>query len=108
MIEGLWILQILPPPVTSGGVAVFVNGKIFGGDNGFSWVGTYAISGNLIKGRVHVHNFDPEIQSVLGVPGDYDMHFSGNLEADVIIGTAMIANQPQHSLAMRLQKRAPL
>jgi hypothetical protein len=108
VIEGLWILQIQPPPVTTGGVVVFVNGKVFGGDNGFSWVGTYSCTGNLIKGRIHVHNFDPEIQSVLSVPGDYDMHFSGNIQGDVITGTAMIANQPQHSLAIRLEKRAPL
>jgi hypothetical protein len=37
---------------------------------------------------------------VLGVNGDYDMHFSGILDGDVITGTAMIANQPQHSLAI--------
>jgi len=108
MIEGLWILQIQPPPMASGGIVVFINGKVFGGDNGFTWVGTYIERDSLIKGRVHVHNFDPAVQSVLGVPGDYDMHFSGNLQGDTIIGTAMIANQPQHSLAIRIEKRAPL
>jgi hypothetical protein len=108
MIDGLWILQIQPPPVTSGGIVVFVNGKVLGGDSGFTWVGTYVLNNCLVKGRVHVHNFDPEVQSVLGVPGDYDMHFSGNIDGDTIIGTTMIANQPQHSLAIRLNKRAPL
>lgn len=108
MLDGLWILQIQPPPVTSGGVVVLINGKIFGGDNGFTWVGTYTVIDRLIKGRVHVHNFDPDIKSVLGVPGDYDMHISGNVLGDTITGTAMIANQPQHSLAIRLDKRANL
>jgi hypothetical protein len=109
MIEGMWILKILPPPVTSGGVVVFMNGKILGGDNGFTWVGSYSISDTMIKGRVHVHNFDPDIQSVLGVPGDYEMHFSGTLESEnLITGTAMIANQPQHSLALSISKYAAL
>lgn len=108
MLDGLWILMIQPPPVTSGGVIVFVNGKIYGGDNGFTWVGSYAVSDKIVKGRVHVHNFDPDIKSVLGVPGDYEMHFSGTIQGETITGTAMIANQPQHSLSLRLTKRANL
>jgi hypothetical protein len=108
MLDGLWILRILPPPVTTGGVVVFINEKIFGGDDGFTWVGTYRSDGRSIRGRVHVENFDPEIKSVLGVEGAYDMHFSGTIEGDSITGTAMIANQPQHSLALRIVKRANL
>lgn len=108
MFDGLWILMIQPPPVTSGGVVVFVNGKVFGGDSGFTWVGSYAVSDKTIRGRVNVHNFDPAIQSVFGVSGDYEMRFSGTIEGEQISGTAMIANQPQHSLSLRLTKRANL
>jgi hypothetical protein len=108
MIEGFWILQIETPRFTSGGVTVFINGKIFGGDSGFTWVGTYAMNDRLLKGRVRVHNFDPAIPSVVGIPGDYDMHFSGTVQENTITGTAMVANQPQHSLPIRLNKRADL
>jgi hypothetical protein len=83
--------------------------KSLGGDNGFTWVGTYRADDRLIKGRVHVVNFDPSVPSVLGIPGDYEMHFSGNIiQADAITGTVMLANQPQHSLPLRLMKRANL
>ena len=108
MLDGLWILMIQPPPVASGGVVVFLNGKVFGRDSAFTWVGSYSSDLKLLKGRVHVHNFDPNVPSVLGVTGDYDMHFSGNIQGDTINGTAMIANQPQHSLAIRLEKRSNL
>jgi hypothetical protein len=108
MLDGLWILTIQPPPVTTGGIVVFVNGKIFGGDNGFTWVGTFAEKGGLVKGRVTVHNFDPDIKSVLEVDGDYEMYISGTVQGDTITGTAMIAQQPQHSLSIRLVKRANL
>ena len=108
MLDGLWILQIQPPPVSNGGIVVFINGKILGGDSGFTWVGTYTGNDQLIKGRVHVHNFDPNIKSVLGVTGDYDMYFSGNVQGETIIGTAMIANQPQYSLGVRLYKKESL
>jgi T3SS negative regulator,GrlR len=108
MVDGFWILQTKTAQFTGGGIVVFINGKIFGGDNGFAWIGTYASDGRLIKGRVDVHNFDPDIQNVLGIPGDYVMHLSGNVEGDTITGTAMVANQPQHSLGVHLTKRANL
>lgn len=108
MIDGFWILKILPPPVTSGGVAVFINGKVFGGDSGFTWVGSYTVRDQLIKARVLVHHFDPDIQSILGLEGDYEMHLSGAVDGNCITGTAMVAGQPQHTLAIRLDKRAEL
>ena len=108
MIEGFWILKIQPPPIATGGVILFTGGKLFGGDNAFTWVGTYLLSNQVLQGRVHVHNFDPQVKSALGVDGDYEMHFSGVLEPKVITGTAMIANQPQHSLAIRMEMYARL
>ena len=108
MLEGFWILKILPPPVASGGVILFMNGKVFGGDSGFTWVGVYTVNDRLLKARVRVHNFDTDIKSVLGVEGDYDMHFSGTLDGTLITGTAMVANQPQHSLAIRIEKYSEL
>jgi len=108
MLEGFWIFRIQPPPVSSGGVMMFALGKVYGGDSGFAWVGTYSVSNNIIRARVRVHNFDHDIKSVLGLEGDYDMHFSGTQTGDTIVGTALIANQPQHSLAIRLEKYAQL
>ena len=66
MVEGFWILKIETPQYTSGGVVFFVNGKVFGGDNGFTWVGTYTGDDRLMKGRVHVHNFDPGVSTCVG------------------------------------------
>ena len=57
MVEGFWILQIKTPQYTSGGVCIFLNGKIFGGDSGFTWVGTYA--GDEIPADVTLGNVLP-------------------------------------------------
>jgi hypothetical protein len=108
VIDGFWILQVQIPEFATGGVAVFIKGKVFGGDNGFTWVGTYEEDNRLVKGRVNVHNFDPAIQSVFGIIGDYELHFSGNVQGEVITGTAMLASQPQKSLGIQLTKRANL
>lgn len=108
MIEGFWILKIVPPPVTTGGVTVFINNKIFGGDSGFTWVGSYTLRERIMKGRVRVHRFDSNFEGVFGLESDYDMHLSGTLDGNIITGTAIVANQPQHSLGIRLEKRAEL
>jgi len=109
MVESFWILQIETPQFTSGGVVMFINGKVFGGDSGFTWVGSYQADERLIKARVRVHNFDPKVQNILGVSGnDYEMHLSGNVRGDTITGTAIVANQPQYSLGIRLIKHANL
>ena len=108
MVEGFWTLKIESGQYTSGGVAVLVGGKIFGGDNGFTWVGAYTGNDRLVKGRVWVRNFDPAIQSLFGIAGDYEMYFSGNAEGEVVTGTAVIAGQPQYNLAFTMTRRATL
>jgi hypothetical protein len=108
MVDGFWILQVQIPEFTSGGVAVFIGGKVFGGDNGFTWIGTYEEGNRLVKARVNVHNFDPAVQSVFGIKGDYELHFSGNVQGYVITGSAILASQPQKTLGIRLTKKANL
>jgi hypothetical protein len=108
MIDGFWIITIEAPGGISGGVAVLLNGKIFGGDSGFSWIGSYSVHDRLIKARFQVSNFNPSIESIFGYTNDYELHFSGQLQDDVLIGTAVVANQPQHSLSLRLTKKAEI
>jgi hypothetical protein len=108
MLEGFWILQFTTPQFTGGGVAVLVRGMILGGDNGFTWIGTYSGDDRIVKGRVSVQNFDTSVQSILGVSGDYEMHFSGNVAANIITGTAIIAGQPQYSVGFRMTKKTNL
>jgi T3SS negative regulator,GrlR len=107
MVEGFWILRI-ERPEGSGGVVLFMKGKLFGGDNGFAWTGTYQEFDKILKGTIAVHHFDRAVPSILGIDGDYELHFSGDVRGDTIIGTAIIAAQPQHSLGVRLTKMADL
>jgi hypothetical protein len=108
MIDGLWTAKFETAQFTGGGVVLFHNGKLFGGDNGFTWIGTYSGDERLLKARVMVRNFDKGIESIFGIPGDYEMHFTGNIEADRITGTAMIAGQPQYSVGVQMTKQANL
>lgn len=71
-------------------------------------MGTYSVREGLVQGRLSVRNFDSAIPSVFGIKGDYEIHFSGQLDGEVITGTAIVASQPQYSLPIKLKKRANL
>ncbi len=43
MIEGLWAVQYVGIQGNGGGVVVFIDGKVLGGDTGYTYVGTYTV-----------------------------------------------------------------
>ena len=109
LVEGFWILQINASNITTGGVMLFLSGRVFGGDNGFTWIGTYVTDQRIVKARVLVQRFDPDIESVLPVAGDYEMHFSGDLrDPDNIVGTAVVTGQPHFNLGITLMRKSYL
>lgn len=108
MVEGFWIVQYEGMKGNGGGVAMLIRGKLFGGDTGYTYIGSYQMHGNTIKGHVMVRNFLPDIPSVLGVVGDFELIIDGKLERDVIRGTGSLANGEAVGIAVKLTKRANL
>lgn len=106
MIDGFWIVQTKVPEGTGGAVATLIGGKIFGGDNGFCFMGTYYADAASMKARVTVQNFDPAVPSVFGLMGDYELEVSATIKGDLIVGTAMLAGQPAKSIGIQLKKKA--
>lgn len=108
MVEGFWIVQYEGMKGNGGGVAMFIKGKVFGGDTGYTYIGSYQTQGNSVKAEVAVRNFLPDIPSVLGVVGDFELNIEGKLEGDVIKGTGSLANSQAVGIAVKLTKRANL
>ena len=108
MIEGFWIVQYEGMQGNGGGVAMFIKGKVFGGDSGYTYTGSYRIQGISVKANVTVRNFLPGVPSVVGVVGDFEMNIDGKLEGDVIKGTGSIPNSQAVGIAVKLTKRANL
>lgn len=107
-IEGLWILRFTTPQLSGSGVIVFANGKLFGGETGFYYIGNYEIDSNVVTARVGVRHFDPSVPSGFGITGDYEMDVSAMLHGDEMTGTAVVSGHPQYSLGIRLAKKANL
>jgi hypothetical protein len=108
MVEGFWTVQTKVPEGTGGCVVMLIGGKIFGGDNGFYFMGTYYADKMSMKAKVTVQNFDPAIASIFGLKGDYDLEVSATIKGDSMTGTAMLAGEPTKSIGIRLDKKSSL
>ena len=108
MLEGFWIVQYEGMNGNGGGVAVFTKGKVFGGDTGYTYLGTYVEKENRLTANVTVRNFLPDIPSVLGIVGDFELKIEGKLEGDVIRATGAVPNAQAVGIALKLTKRAEL
>jgi len=108
MLEGLWIVQYEGLQGNGGGVAVLINGKILGGDTGYVYEGTYTVKDHTLRTSVHVSNFLPEVPSVLGVVGDFDLQMEARINGNVIQGTMSLVGNPALSIAVRLTKKSGL
>ena len=104
MVEGFWIVQFEGVQGNGGGVVFFVKGHVLGGDSGFVYTGTYQTDEKTISARVRVRNFLPEVLSVFGVPGDYELRVKGNVAGKVIEGKASLVNQEAMGIVVKLTK----
>jgi len=104
MVEGFWIVQFEGVQGNGGGVVFFLKGQVFGGDSGFVYTGTYQTDEKVITARVKVRNFLPEVLSVFGIPGDYELSVKGNVAGKTITGSASLVNQEVMGIVVKLTK----
>ena len=90
MIDGFWTVKFQGIQGGGGGVAVFTKGKIFGGDGGYTYTGTYEQNNNQIKARVSVQNFLPGVANVMGRQGNFELEFAGAVNGNVANVTASL------------------
>jgi hypothetical protein len=96
------------PAGVGGGVVVFTKGQVLGGDSGFAFVGSYEEKGDVLKAKVSSTQFDPNIQSVTGVPGNYDLLIEGKITNDTIEGKGALVTHPDSKIVVRLRRHHKL
>lgn len=107
MVDGFWTVRFEAGGNWGAGVVVLMNGKVFGGDNGFTYTGSYSLIGDTMTGEVKVQNFEPTVPNVLGL-NSYALTLRGQVAGDSISGQATTPARPGVTLAFRLQKRSAL
>jgi hypothetical protein len=108
MIDGLWVVQYEGTQGEGAGVVVFTNGRVLGGDFGYTYEGNYVIQDNWVAASIHVANFLPNVPSVLGYVGDFDAELKAPIRDTVIQGALSLIGQPGTSIAVKLTKKAEL
>ncbi|HEY6251285.1 MAG TPA: GrlR family regulatory protein [Candidatus Angelobacter sp.] len=109
MLNGLWIAQYVAIQGSGGGVVVLADGKLLGGETGYTYLGTYVEHDGAFAARVRVASFLPDILSIVGIQGDYELEIRARMISDGIIrGTASLVDHPGAGLAIKLTKKADL
>ncbi len=108
MLEGLWIVQYEGTQGEGAGVVVFVQGRVLGGDLGYTYEGNYVIKDNWIAASVRVTNFLPNVASVLGSVGDFDLELKAPIKENAFNATMSVVGRPGMSIVAKLTKKANL
>jgi hypothetical protein len=104
MVEGFWIVQFEGVQGNGGGVVFFIKGRIFGGDSGWVYTGTYETDEKAITGHIKVRNFLPEVLSVVGIPGDFELNLNAKVVGQNMEGSASLVNQAAMGIVVKLTK----
>ena len=66
----------------TGGVAAFIDGKVYGGDAGYYYKGDVNVSGQSATGRIHVGPHGERSESIFGPLTEFDLQLSGTTTDD--------------------------
>lgn len=80
--EGLWTAEFgSSKGIFGGGVAIFRDGKLMGGDGGYFYLGEYTVIENTLKAVIEVRPFVDNYKSVFGTINEkLTLELEGSLE----------------------------
>lgn len=108
MIEGLWIVQYQGLNGSDCGVVVFVNGRVLGGDNACTYIGSYKLVNGIVTANVRVNFFRSDVQSVLNLPGDAELRLEAPVRGNLIEGGMSLVGQQGAGLVVKMTKMVSL
>ncbi len=108
MFEGFYIVQFAGMEGKGGGVAVIQNGRVFGGDSAYTYIGEYEVKGDRLFATVKVQNFEPAIGNVMGIKGDYTLSLALSLKDGALVGDGTTSAAPGFGLKVKLTLRSKL
>jgi hypothetical protein len=92
----------------SGGVVVFTNGIIQGGDGFHIYFGEYTSFGELVHGNITVHCVASNLLRSLCLLDAGDWEFQGTITGNLIRALVTSTRDPEDAVTVEFTKRAPL
>ena len=109
MFNGLWTIEFISTMNRFGaGVLVLNNGRLLGGDNGYYYLGNYAVKDNNIRGKVAITRFNKNIISVFGDVDQFSLTFAGQIKPDSVEAVASFDNTPDLKIRIICNKKVDL
>jgi hypothetical protein len=106
MLEGLWVVEFVGQKGKGAGVAVFVNGRILGGDGGYIYLGNYVVRDNMLTAKLRISNHLPGVRNVLGHQGDVDLELNTPADEYFMAGRMSVIDRPTVGMSVKLTKKA--
>lgn len=81
--EGFYTVHFVGVQGWGTGVAVYIGGRVFGGDSAFMFTGAYDRQGDAVTVQLHVKQIAQDLMGVMGRK-EYDLDLSGTLDGDTL------------------------
>lgn len=108
-IEALWSLKFESDiGAYGGGVVAFQNGKVFGGDLQYTYIGTYSISGNVFSVKARISLYAGEPNSIFGPIASFNVKLSGKCDDREMILDGNIQGGSDNAMRVICTRRADL
>lgn len=112
-LEALYVVQfgdVAGPSFKNGGVAVLETNRIFGGDSGYFYLGTFSVSDSKITATITVTKHDPAWRDAFGdTATQFKVELHGQVVGNTISGQMKRLDKPGFpSLPVRLTRKAEL
>jgi T3SS negative regulator,GrlR len=93
----------------NGGVVVLETNRIFGGDSGYYYIGTFSIFGDCIEASARITKHNPSWANAFGDDAtEFEIRVFGRIEGETIRANMERLDRPGFSLPLRLTRKAPL
>ena len=85
------------------GVAILEEGKVYGGDSGYYYIGEFAVQGNQLSAAVRIVKHDPNFVHIFGEPDtSYVVKIIGIIHNGIIQGSMERTDKAGLRLPVRL------
>lgn len=109
MLEGLYSVKFSSNIGNWGaGVALFTNGKVYGGDASYYYAGPATVNGQSVSARIHVGHHQGERMSIFGSLNEFNLEVSGIPSGDSFSLTGHVVEQPNMKITITGRKISEL
>jgi T3SS negative regulator,GrlR len=110
-IEALYVVKFgdVAGPQVNGGVVVLETNRIFGGDSGYYYTGTYSLTGTILSGKARVVKHDPSWTDAFGTTQtSFDITIKAIVSDGVFAGHMTLDAAPHTQLPISFIRKADL